>query len=79
MPPIKTKKFTIFQGGVRDHFLFGRSYDATYLRQVFNKELQPFANTFFPGLILQDDAGNLYKPKVIVAFIEHTPEGSDVE
>lgn len=69
----------VHQGDAHLYFEEENEYALSYLRQVFRKRIkkceackEPFE--LFPGLVLQDSNGKLWKPKLEVQLVPAQPE-----
>ena len=67
-------RYVIHCGDAEFRFSFGKLYRWSYLKQVFEERLKPFADNFLPGLVLKDGAGQLWKPEVMVEMVPVTEE-----
>lgn len=69
----------VHQGDAHLYFEEGDEYTLSYLRQVFRKRIkkcesckEPFE--LFPGLILEDKDGRLWKLKLEAQLVPYKPE-----
>jgi hypothetical protein len=65
-------RYVVHCGDSQYYFQFGRMYRLSYLEKVFQKELAKrlFDDpTLFPGLVLRDGSGQLWKPDVRVTLV----------
>lgn len=69
----------VYRGDAHLYFEEGDEYALSYLRQVFRKRIkkceackEPFE--VFPGLLLQDRDGRLWKAKLEVQLVPYKPE-----
>ena len=69
----------VYRGDAHLYFEEGSEYALSYLRQVFRNRIkkcegckEPFE--LFPGLILKDSDGRLWRPKLEVQLVPHKPE-----
>ena len=60
-------EYVVHTGDTTYYFEHGRRYKKTYIRQVFKKKVAPIE--LFPGLVLQDEEGNLFKPELQVVLV----------
>lgn len=72
----------VYVGDADYYFRAGSEYNLSYLRQVFRNRIkkcevckEPFE--IFPGLVLEDSNGRLWKPKLEVQLVPAKPEVSD--
>lgn len=61
------------------YFEWKRKYKLSYLRRVFRQRLEKCPRCslpyeIFPGLILQDEEGNLLTPELQVVLVPYKPE-----
>jgi hypothetical protein len=71
--------FTVYTGDATLHFEYGRSYKQSYLKHVFRERIKqcpacshPYE--LFPGLVLKDEKGDLWKVKLKAVFMPVKPE-----
>jgi hypothetical protein len=76
--------FTVHTGDSLYYFEHGRSYQQSYVRQVFRERLKrcpacshPYE--LFPGLVLKDDNGDLWKVKLRATLMPVKPEEENEE
>lgn len=65
-------KYLVHCGDATFYFQFGRLYSLSYLKQVFKRTVNRrlFDDIdLFPGLILRDGSGKLWKPEVQVKLV----------
>lgn len=65
---MKAKTYLIHCGDCEFYFKFGALYKWSYLRRVFQKRINQYAENFFPGLVLRDGQGKLWKPTIAVVL-----------
>lgn len=63
----KIQQYVVHTGDTSYYFEHGREYKASYLKQVFRKRTEQIE--LFPGLILEDEDGNLFKPLLQVTLV----------
>jgi hypothetical protein len=75
-------QYKVHTGDAFHYFGFGHVYKAGYLKTVFKKAIQqcsrcthPFE--VFPGLVLEDSNGVLWKPRLQVELVPVTQEESE--
>ena len=61
-------RYTVHTGDTSYYFAHGRSYVWSYLKRVFRKRISPIDNPY-PGLVLRDDEGTLWKPELQVVLV----------
>jgi hypothetical protein len=50
-------------------FHYGEIHRKSYIQRVFNRRLESVKQEFFPGLVLQDGKGDIWKPVVRVELV----------
>jgi len=58
--------FRVHTGAPSGLFSFDQKYREDQVNQMFDKELAVLQMNFLPGLILQDNSGILYRPRLVV-------------
>ena len=69
-------RYVVHCGDSTFYFQYGRMYRLSYLKQVFEKMINRrlFDDIdLFPGLILRDGKGRLWKPEVQVKLVKLVP------
>jgi hypothetical protein len=66
------RRYLVHTGDTTYYFEHGRLYSQSYLNQVFKKRINHVE--LFPGLVLRDGAGNLFKPELQVVLVPVEPE-----
>jgi hypothetical protein len=74
--------FTVHTGDATLYFEHGRTYQQPYVRQVFRERIKQCPRCshpyeLFPGLVLQDETGSLWKVKLQATLIPVKPEASN--
>lgn len=74
-----SQTFKVRVGDTTYYFAANKLYQDSYLRQVFKKKIQQChscANPIelFPGLVLEDEKGKLWKPELQVHLVPFEPE-----
>ena len=65
----KQPRYVVHCGDAHLYFAFGHLYRLTQLEEVFKRKVQPLQEEFFPGLVLKDAKGNLWRPELQVHFV----------
>lgn len=68
-------RYVVHTGDTTYYFEFGRLYRLSYLKRVFKKKVAHVE--LFPGLVLRDGSGNLFKPELQVQLVPIKPEEED--
>ena len=66
------KKEPVFQvhcGDAHHYFGYGRLYRQSHMRRIFTERVERIRVEFFPGLVLKDGQGNLWKPELHVELV----------
>jgi len=71
--------FKVYTGDATFYFQMGKLYREPYLKRVFKKKIRQCRSCatdfeLFPGLVLEDGKGNLWKPELQVHLIPVNPE-----
>ena len=71
--------FQVYVGDTTLYFMQGKLYQESRLRRIFRKKIRQchrcaFDIELFPGLVLQDGEGNLWKPELQVHLVPVKPE-----
>ena len=71
--------FLVYTAPPGEHFQYGRKYREDQVNKVFQDLLAAMQVNFLPGLVLQDHAGFLYRPKLVVKLEPtHLPSTEEV-
>jgi hypothetical protein len=67
MSRVPDSRYVVHTGDTTYYFEHGRLYRQSYLNRVFKKKIAPVE--LFPGLVLRDGQGNLWKPELQVTLV----------
>ena len=62
-------RFTVRAGDSDFYFRFGRELKQSEVEQIFDSRIAALRSTIFPGLVLQDETGGLWRPALQVALV----------
>jgi len=69
----------VYRGDATFYFEYGRRYKLSYLKRVFEKKVQHCTACnapleLFPGVVFQDEQGNLLTTRLTVELVPYEPE-----
>jgi hypothetical protein len=71
MPKVKVPRYVVHCGDADLYFKYGKLVSGAQVQKAFERRIKLFGNRidsaeFFPGLVLRDAQGGLWKPEIVV-------------